>query len=147
MSFCSKCLGKYLAFDPQFWLHCHWFWIFSALPVTDITDHCIFELSVSWGALSGGQWSQSLSLPLFLSFTLHTALRKRDPALEACKEPPQPFSHCPLSLEKTAFSFSFLSLKMNSPINPSSTDHSEKERKRERRLELCVCEVFFRLLF
>lgn len=91
-----------------------------------------------WGPVK----PESLSLSLF-SFCLHTALRKRDPALEACKEPPQPFSHCPLSLEKTAFSFSFLSLKMNSPINPSSTDHSEKERKRERRLELCVCEVFF----
>lgn len=43
--------------------------------------------------------------------------------------------------------FSFLSLKMNSPINPSSTDHSEKERKRERWLELCVCEVSFFIFF
>lgn len=145
MSFCSKYLGKHLAFDSQFWLHCYWFQIFSALPVTDVTDHCIFELSVSLGALSGGQWRQPESLSL--SFCLHTALRKRDPALEACKEPPQPFSQRPISLEKTAFSFSFLSLIMNSSINPSSTDHSEKERKRERWLELCICEVSFFHLF
>lgn len=76
-------------------------------------------------------------------FRLHTALRKRDLALEACKEPPQPFSHCPLSVEKTAFLFSFLSLKMNStintiPYNSFSTDPSEKDRKRERWPKLCV---------
>lgn len=145
MSFCSKCLGKYLAFDSQFWLHCYWFQIFSALPGTDVTDHCIFELSVSWGALSRGQWRQPESLSFFLSS--HGSQKERSSPRGLQRASSALFSS-PTIPWKDSFSFSFLSLKMNSPINPSSTDHSEKERKRERWLELCFCEVsFFHLLF
>lgn len=79
---------------------------------------------------------------LFLSvFTRLSEERFSPPCLQ---EPPHPFSHCPLSVEKTAFPFSFLFLKMNSPTNPSSTYPSEKkENDRDGLNSVCV-DFFYR---
>lgn len=148
MSFCSKCLGKYLAFDPQFWLHCHWFWIFSALPVTDITDHCIFELSVSWGALSGGQWSQSLSLSLsFLSVFTRLSEREIQPSRPA-KSLLSPFLIARYPLKRQLFLF------LSSPwkwiallIHPPLTILKKRENERDGLNCVCLWSFFFVFFF